>query len=172
MKRLLLFFVLCFNLSTYPMNCLTGLFKEKSEPVAEQIKNAIIGSDVNSVLTLVKDDISENDLQYFQQLAKSTMGRTPKSTPRGRFIGTIKIALGMALLYKTGDYFKTEYNNSKNDILNRYRSFHNVMMDIACLSGFISSSNFLSDGFDKFNPRSNYKKQLLINLYLKSLSKV
>lgn len=172
MKKLL-FILLCLSTTQiYSFKSLKNIFTSyESMNQNDEIKEAIANSDVNKVLSLVRSDVNFISLQDYIELANENFGRTPNPTFQGRFMGTIKIALGMALLYKTGDYFKTEYTKAKSDFISRYKSVHNILMDIACLSGFISSSNFLTAGIESINPRSNYKKQLLINLYLKSLLK-
>jgi hypothetical protein len=171
MKKLL-FLLLCLSTQAYGIKSLSGLFCSNSVVSEhEEIQKAILNSEVNKVLELVKPNVDRYNLEEYIELAGSNFGKTPAARFKDRFIGSVKIALGMALLYKTGDYFKTEYLKTKEDFINRYKSMHNILMDIACLSGFISSSNFITDGVDTINPRSNYKKQLLINLYLKSLKK-
>lgn len=171
MKKLLFLFLCFFTIPTNANSYLKKIFDTDSRSDSEQIKSAIYNSDVNTVLTLVRTDVSREDLDLYVELAQNNFGRTPSAALKSKCFGFIKIALGMALLYKTVDYFKTEYVKSKDNILIRYKSMHNILMDLACLSGFISSSNFVNSGLDYIHPRSNYKKQLLINLYLKSLLK-
>lgn len=160
-----------FSSTSYSMSCVKDLFKEVTISLNDQIKNAIFASDVNSVLHLVKHDVDEEDLQYYIQLAQNNMGRPPKSTMPGRALGILQISLGMAVFYKTVDCFKTKYKqfSAKNEIISRYSSPHNILMDIATVTGFISSYNAVTSAMENFNPRSNYKKQLLILLYLQSL---
>lgn len=172
MKRI--FFTVCLALSFTPinaMNYIKNIFSGSN--ITDQIEKAIDNDDFKSVHELVTKEMDDETINYYIQYAQNASGRPKKSSLPSRIKGSCKIVLGLALLYKAADYFKNEYQSLKtpSEILSRYRSVHNVMMDLACLSGVISSYGTLSAGFHHIEPRTNYKKQLLINLYLKNLLK-
>jgi len=170
-RTLLILLFLCY-IPMYGINSIKDIFVlANTLSQDEQIRKAISDSDVSTVLNLVKSDTPAADLQIYYNLAQNNFGHPPRVGFHNRLVGAVKIAMGMALLYKTGDYFKNEWNATKPDLLTRYKSPHHLLMDIACLSGFISSYNSVNSGINNITPRSNYKKQLLIHLYLKSLIK-
>lgn len=168
MIKKLLFILLFFTLPAQGIHQLCKLFKKDSPSVEESINTA----DFRSVMDLVHKDVDPQDLNYYLELSQGSFGRPPKASVYNYILGSVKIILGFALLYKTGDYFKQQYTAAHKDFIRRYTSPHNVLMDLACLSGLISSYGSVSSGINNIDPRSNYKKQLLINLYLKSLKTV
>ena len=145
----------------------------KTEPksVNDKILDAITDADVNTVLSKVKAD--NPNISKYLQLSNSSFGVSPKVSISTKLLGISKIALASALLYKTGDYFKTEYSrfNSFAMFIKQYKSIHNILMDTATLSQLVFSYMALNSGINNINPRSCYKKQLLIKLYLENLLK-
>lgn len=174
MKRLLLTLFILYGSSLNAMSYINKIIKPKNvDNEVEFIRDAIIASDVNTVLHNVKSDISDKDLDYYIHLAKSNFGTPQRSSLRSKLLAVTNMALGSALLYKTVDYFKSEFNlaGNKAQFIDRYKSIHNVLMDFACLSGFISAYGSFTTAADYINPRSRNKKQLLILLYLQNIKK-
>lgn len=166
MKRLLLTLLLSGSLLQASFaDKIYGKTKSDHERVVEAISN----SDVNTVLSLVK--FNNEHLEEYYELSQCSFGTAPKVGWTTQALGITKILLAAALFYKTGDHFKTEYQqfNSFMSFINRYKSIHHVLMDTAILSQLAFTYMAVSSGINNINPKSSYKKQLLINLYLQNL---
>lgn len=173
MKRLLFFSILFFSFTAQALPDVKAYFV-KSEIVSEdqQIKNAIEDADVNAVLRLVKNDVDQDLLTEYVYLASSKLGRVSPAKLHQKVGGALKMAVGMAFLYKTYDYFKLQVSaDDKVSWKERYNNMHTVIMDFAGLSGFIFGTDFIGNGLKRMQPRSEFKSKLLIHLYLKSLIK-
>lgn len=165
MKRLLLLTFLFFGISLEGMSGINKFFKKDTN----SIEHAISQSDFRTVMQLVKRDTNDRDLDHYIELSQNSMGTPPTSSIYNKVTGAFCLACSMALVYSTFDYFKNELVAARSNLSERYKSFHNIVMDFGRLSGFVSSYIIANLGINKIDPRSSYKKQLLINLYLKNL---
>lgn len=172
MKKLLFLAVLSFNFCSHALPDIKKIFAtSEAITVDEQVRQAIMDADVNTVLKLVDDTVSPHDLDSYIALASKKIGHCPKAKMTAKMIGALKIALGMAWFYKTVHHFKDEVKNATGGFFSRYKDMHTFIMDFASVSGFIFSGHFISSGAQDIQPRYKYKSQLLIHLYLKSLVK-
>jgi hypothetical protein len=164
MKKLLLI-LLMFSCSLVALPSLNDFLKKD----LTTIEYAISQSDFRTVMELVKKNVKDDDLDHYLQLSQNSMGNPPVSSIYNKATGFFCLACSMALVYSTFDFFKNEIVAASPRLSERYKSVHNVIMDFGRLSGFVSSYLIADLGFKKIDPRSSYKKQLLINLYLKNL---
>lgn len=149
----------------------------------DQVTKAIKCGDVKQVLKLVKaDNTSKNDLKDFIQIAEQNFGKAPEAEFRSKVIGSLRLILGGAMVFKAFDYFRKEYkaevavDSSKslfNILLSRYSDAYgyNLVLDVASIGSFLSSYGTICLALRTIKPKAEFKDHLLIQLYLKNLTK-
>jgi hypothetical protein len=169
MKRLLFLGLLLCTSHLYGLDLFTRLLPKGDIGTRELVTNAIKSADFNTVFANINSDTPQSDLITYSTLAQTHLGRPIPVSISRKALAAGKIALSISLLYKLTDYFKSEIQCNK-DFLLRYKSLHNIMMDLGSIAGCISFYDLLNSAANEtFNHQVKYKKQLLIHLHLKSL---
>lgn len=146
----------------------------------EKVKQAIEDANVKQVQKLVTaTNATPDELQGYIKMASNNIGITPKSDVKGKFIGSLRLVLGLTMFYKACDYFTKAYvvQCSKNPsaalstmLVDRYSSVHELAMDVASIGSFLSAYGTCTFALRTINPKSDFNNQLLIKLYLKDLA--